>query len=29
MVFDHETRVERMDRRELMRVWSDMRFYED
>lgn len=29
MGFGHETRVERLDRRELMRVWDDMRFYED
>lgn len=28
-IFDHETRTERPDRRELMQVWGDMRFYED
>lgn len=27
-VFDHNTRTERMDRSELMRVWGGMRFYE-
>ncbi len=27
-VFDHDMRVEQMDRREMMRVWGDMRFYE-
>lgn len=28
-IFDHVTRTENLDRTELMRVWGDMRFYED
>lgn len=28
-IFDHNTRVENLDRRELMKLWDDMRFYED
>ena len=28
-IFDHVTRTEKLDRTELMRVWGDMRFYED
>ena len=28
-IFDHETRTENLDRRELLEVWGDMRFYED
>ncbi len=27
-IFDHNTRTEKPDRRELMKVWGDMRFYE-
>ena len=27
-IFDHNTRTENLDRRELMSVWGDMRFYE-
>lgn len=27
-IFDHHTRTEKPDRRELMKVWGDMRFYE-
>ena len=27
-IFDHETRTENLDRRELLEVWGDMRFYE-
>ncbi|MCD8012117.1 MAG: carboxylesterase/lipase family protein [Lachnospiraceae bacterium] len=28
-IFDRESRTEQLDRTELMRVWDDMRFYED
>lgn len=28
-IFDRETRTEQLDRTELMRVWDDMRFYEN
>lgn len=28
-IFDHATRTEKLDRTELMKVWGDMRFYED
>ena len=28
-IFDRETRTENLDRRELLKVWGDMRFYED
>lgn len=28
-VFDRETRTEQMDRSDMMRVWGDLRFYED
>ena len=28
-IFDRETRTENLDRRELLKVWDDMRFYED
>ena len=28
-IFDRESKTVRMDRTELMRVWNDMRFYED
>ena len=27
-IFDRETRTERLDRRHLMQIWGDMRFYE-
>lgn len=28
-IFDHQTRTEKLDRTKLMKVWGDMRFYED
>ena len=28
-IFDRETRTERLDRTDMMKVWGDMRFYED
>ena len=28
-IYDRETRTERLDRRHLMQVWGDLRFYED
>lgn len=28
-IFDHQTRTEMLDRRELIQLWSDMRFYEE
>ena len=27
-IFDRETRTEQLDRRHLMQIWGDMRFYE-
>ena len=27
-IYDRETRTERLDRRHLMQIWGDMRFYE-
>ena len=27
-IFDRNTRTERLDRRHLMEIWGDMRFYE-
>ena len=29
MIFDRESRAQRLDRRDLMNVWKDMRFYEN
>jgi para-nitrobenzyl esterase len=27
-IYDRETRTEQLDRRHLMQIWGDMRFYE-